>query len=131
MSAGSESEVRKKGLDPTKSQIINTESGGFAKGPMGKIDLEFDKSTINPGQGVFEKMISGAYFGPLCLRTIHTAADDGLFSGSVAGKLKNITKIDTKDVNDFLYHPIGRTNPLSLVFDSKERAGYSNALLSA
>jgi hexokinase len=108
-----------RGLDPTKSQIINTESGAFGKCPMGKIDLEFDKSTINPGEGVFEKMVSGAYFGPLCLRTIHIAADDGLFSGSVAGKLNNIKKLDTKDVNDFLYHPIGRTNPLSLVFDGK------------
>jgi hexokinase len=115
---GSESEGGK-GLDPTKSQIINTESGAFRKGPMGKIDLEFDKSTNNPGEGVFEKMMSGAYFGPLCLRTIRTAADEGLFSGSVAGKLNNIKKLDTKDVNDFLYHPIGRTNPLSLVFDGK------------
>jgi len=108
-----------KGLDPTKSQIINIESGGFAKGPMGTIDLQFDQSTINPGQGTFEKMISGAYFGPLCLRTIHTAADDGLFSNPIAGKLKKITKIETKDANDFLYHPIGRTNPLSAVFDAR------------
>jgi hexokinase len=108
-----------KGLDPTKSQIINIESGGFAKGPMGTIDLQFDQSTINPGQGTFEKMISGAYFGPLCLRTIHAAADDGLFSNSIAGKLKKITKIETKDANDFLYHPIGRTNPLSAVFDAR------------
>jgi hexokinase len=110
-----------KGLNPAKSQIINTESGAFDKGPMGKIDLEFDKSTINPGQGTFEKMISGAYFGPLCLKTIHTAADDGLFSGPVAGKLKKITKIATKDVNDFMYYPIGKTNPLSSVFDSNDQ----------
>jgi hexokinase len=109
-----------RGLDPIKSQIINTESGAFGKGPMGKIDLEFDKSTINPGEGVFEKMVSGAYFGPLCLRTIHIAADDGLFSGSVAGKLNNIKKLDTKDVSDFLYHPIAGTNPLSLAFDGRD-----------
>ena len=111
--------IKTRGLDPTKSQIINTESGGFAKGPTGKIDRQFDQSTINPGQGTFEKMISGAYFGPLCLRTIHVAADDGLFSSPVAGKLKKITKIETKDVNNFLYYPIGKTNPLSLVFNGK------------
>ena len=86
---------------------------------MGTIDLQFDQSTINPGQGTFEKMISGAYFGPLCLKTIHTAADDGLFSNPITGKLKKITKIETKDANDFLYHPIGKTNPLSAVFDAK------------
>jgi hexokinase len=88
---------------------------------MGKIDLEFDKSTNNPGEGVFEKMMSGAYFGPLCLRTIHSAADDGLFSRSVAEKLNNIKKLDTKDVNDFLYHPAGKTSPLSLAFYSKNK----------
>ena len=108
------------GLDPTKSQIINTESGGFAKGPVGTIDRQFDQSTINPGQGTFEKMISGAYFGPLCLKTIHVAADDGLFSGPVAAKLKKITKIETKDANDFLYYPVGKSNPLSLVFSDKD-----------
>ena len=109
-----------KGLDPSKSQIINTESGGFAAGPMGAIDRQFDQSTINPGQGTFEKMISGAYFGPLCLKAIHTAADDGLFSGPVAAKLKKITKTETKEVNDFLYYPVGKSNPLSLVFADKD-----------
>lgn len=108
-----------KGLDPTKSQIINTESGGFAKGPRGKIDLQLDQSTINPGEGVFEKMISGAYFGPLCLRTIHAAADEGLFTTSIREKLKKIQNLETKDVNNFLYHPIGKTNPLSLVFNGR------------
>ncbi len=109
-----------KGLDPAKSQIINTESGGFAKGPMGKIDLQLDQSTINPGQQTFEKMISGAYLGPLCLRTIHAAADDGLFSSSIANSLKKIQNLETKDVNDFLCRPIGKPNPLSLVFDNTD-----------
>jgi hexokinase len=109
-----------KGLDPAKSQIINTESGGFAKGPMGKIDLQLDQSTINPSQQTFEKMISGAYLGPLCLRTIHAAADDGLFSSSTANSLKKIQNLETKDVNDFLCCPIGRTNLLSLVFDNTD-----------
>jgi hexokinase len=110
-----------KGLDPAKSQIINTESGAFGKAPRGKIDLDYDKTTINPEQQTFEKMISGAYFGPLCLRTIQTAADDGLFSTKPVEKLQKIKELSTKDINDFMYHPASSNNPLSLALaDSGE-----------
>ena len=111
-----------KGLDPAKSQIINVESGGFAKAPRGKIDLDYDQSTINPGQQTFEKMISGAYFGPLCLRSINVGADDGLFSKAAAEKLRKIKELSTKDISDFMYHPVGTGNPLSSALaDSDER----------
>ena len=103
-----------KGLDPAKSQIINTESGAFGKAPRGKIDLDYDKTTINPEQQTFEKMISGAYFGPLCLRTIQTAADNDLFSSKPVEKLQKIKELSTKDINDFMYHPASSNNPLSL-----------------
>ena len=76
---------KKQDLDAVKSQIINVESGGFAKAPMGIIDKEFDKSTINPGEHTFEKMISGAYLGPLILETITQAVKDELFS-EIAGE---------------------------------------------
>jgi len=108
-----------KGLDRTKSQIINTESGAFGKGPLGKIDMEFDQSTINPGQQTFEKMISGAYLGPLCLRTICAAANEGLFSLALAGQLKQIKELTTKDLGDFMYHPTAGSNPLSSALAGK------------
>jgi hexokinase len=109
-----------KGLDPAKSQIINVESGGFAKAPRGKIDLDYDQSTIDPGQQTFEKMISGAYFGPLCLRTINVAADDGLFSKAAAETLRKIKELSTKDISDFMYHPVGTGNPLSSALAGKD-----------
>jgi len=101
-----------KDLDLLKSQIINTESGNFGKIKQGKIDAAFDKSTVNPGVHKFEKMISGAYLGPLCLATIHKACDDGLFSTGVANALWQISELDTKDMNAFLLYPYGQ-NPLA------------------
>ena len=95
-----------------KSQIINTESGNFGKIKQGKIDAAFDKSTVNPGVHKFEKMISGAYLGPLCLATIHKACDDGLFSTGAANALWQISELDTKDMNAFLLYPYGN-NPLA------------------
>jgi hexokinase len=101
-----------KGLDSSKCQIINTESGNFGKIKQGKIDVALDKSTINPGVQKFEKMISGAYLGPLFLQTIQKACDDGLFSTGVANALWQISELDTKDMNAFLLYPYGQ-NPLA------------------
>jgi hexokinase len=54
-------------------------------------------------------MISGAYLGPVCLRTIHKACNDGLFTDSVADALRRIPELETKDMNDFLQYPYGDT----------------------
>jgi hexokinase len=101
-----------KNLDLLKSQIINTESGNFGKIKQGKIDAVFDKSTVKPGIHKFEKMISGAYLGHLCLAAIHKACDDCLFSPHVANALWQISELDTKDMNAFLLYPYGN-NPLA------------------
>jgi hexokinase len=96
-----------KDLDPLKRQIINTESGSFGRIRQGKSDIAFDKSTVNPGVHKFEKMISGAYLGPLCLRTIQKACVENLFSTPVAGSLWEMSELETKDMNDFLLYPYG------------------------
>jgi hexokinase len=107
------SNVKKnKDLDPSKSQIINTESGGFGKISRGKIDVAFDKSTVNPGVHKLEKMISGAYLGPVCLRTIHKACVENMFSTAVAGELWQMSELETKDMNEFMQYPYGK-NPLA------------------
>jgi hexokinase len=105
--------TKKKDLDPAKTQIVNVESGAFGKAPRGTLDLQFDESTLNTGMSTFEKMISGAYLGPLCLHCARAAAADGLFSTAAAEKLDSVREIDTKDINDFMYHPKGTGNPLA------------------
>ena len=105
--------TKTKDLDPTKTQIINVESGAFGKAPRGAIDLQFDESTLDPGMSTFEKMISGAYLGPLCLHCARVAAEDGLFSKGVGESLTTINQIDTKDVNEFMYSPTSGDNPLA------------------
>ncbi|MCK5093670.1 MAG: hexokinase [Spirochaetes bacterium] len=100
-------------LDINKNQIINVESGNFGKSPKGTIDDALDKATINPGKYTFEKKISGAYFGKLCLGTIQLAADNSLFSTSANKKLKAILSLGAKDINDFMLYPAGVDNPLA------------------
>jgi hexokinase len=105
--------TKAKDLDLTKSQIINVESGGFGKAPQGKIDKDFDQSSNSPGMYTFEKMISGAYLGPLCLWTVRAAAEEGLLSKDSAENLNKIKELSTKGINDFMSYPQGKGGPLS------------------
>ena len=104
--------AKAKDLDPAGSQIINVESGAFGKAPRGAIDKKFDKSLLNPGVNIFEKMISGAYLGPICLWTIRSAAKAKLFSSDTAERLAGINELSTKEVSDFIYNQQAGDNPL-------------------
>jgi len=104
--------TKKKDLDAAHSQIVNAESGGMGKGYRGKLDVRFDKATVNPGSNKFEKMISGAYLGPLCLFVLKQACRDGLFSKPVAAAIKEVPALDTKELDAFMRYPDG-DNPLA------------------
>jgi len=119
--------TKTKDLDPAKSQIVNVESGGFGKAPQGKIDKEFDQSSLNPGMYTFEKMVSGAYLGPLSLWTLRKAADNALFSKDFAEKIKNVEKATTKAISVFLSFPQGRDGPLSSALQSANEDDISTA----
>ncbi|MBN1795101.1 MAG: hypothetical protein JW804_00350 [Sedimentisphaerales bacterium] len=116
-----------KDLPPDKSQIINIESGAFSKAPVGTIDKSFDAKTNNPGMQLLEKMISGAYLGPLCLEAIRTAAKSGLFTSIESERIGRITSIDTKSISDYLAEPVARCHILGEVLSSM--SNYDKAVM--
>jgi hexokinase len=85
--------------------IINVESGGYEFKDRGDIDLEFDKSTKDPGQYTFEKMISGRYQGGILLATVKRAAQEGLFSKDFTDKVLKLDDLTTIEMNNFLFYP--------------------------
>jgi len=105
--------TKKSELEPDREQVINVESGSFQKAPRGKIDLELDESTLDPGRYTFEKMFSGAYLGTLCLKTLQEAGRQELFSKAVTEELLAIEDMGTKDVNSFMRYPQGNS-PLAM-----------------
>lgn len=105
--------AKAKDLDPTKAQIINVESGGFGKAPRGTVDKQLDAESAGPGVNVFEKMISGAYIGPMCHATMRLAAEGGLFSPQTAEALSALPETSTKQISDFLSSSQGSDNPLA------------------
>jgi len=101
-------------LDPGKEQIVNVESGSFAKAPRGAIDLQLDESTLDPGKYTFEKMFSGGYLGALCLKALQQACKQGLLSEIAGEQLLACKDVQTKDVNSFMRNPKG-DNPLAVI----------------
>lgn len=94
--------IRKlEGLDLAKSQIINVESGAFRKIEQTDLDIEFDKTTVNPGDYKFEKMFAGGYFGGLCLSTLKAAAKEGVL-GASAGAILALKELSSEEVNNFV-----------------------------
>lgn len=74
---------------PFGRTIINTEWGAFSKGlPLTKFDGDMDAASINPGEQIYEKTISGMYLGEIVRRVLLKMAEEGaLFGNSVPDKL--------------------------------------------
>ncbi len=89
----------------TNQMIINMESGGFDKMPMGKFDKILDSKSNNPGIALFEKMISGVYLGNCIAETIKAAANEGIFSES--NKISELPNFTAENVDQFLREPYG------------------------
>jgi len=101
------------GLDPAGSQIVNTESGSFARGIHGPVDDAFDATMATPGKYRHEKTISGAYLGALCLFAARAAARAGAMSAAAEPELARLPGLSTRELNDFLLFPDGDGSPLS------------------
>ncbi len=97
--------------DAEGSQVVNTESGSFARGPRGPVDDSFDATMANPGRYRHEKTISGAYLGALCRFAAGSAAAAGCLSAGTARRLQDAPALSTKELNDFLLCPDRRDNP--------------------
>jgi hexokinase len=104
--------MKKPDLDPTKSQIINIESGNFGKAPRTDLDIIFDNSTVNPGNYTFEKMFSGGYFGGLCLSILKIAAKENVFSEETAAEILSLNELTSENVNNFICNTTTGRGPL-------------------
>lgn len=81
------------GLPPKGTMMINTEGGGYALAPRTDLDIAFDRTTNDPGYHICEKMVSGAYIGPLCEFLLKKASEEEVF-GPYMQKLHHVTSAD-------------------------------------
>ncbi|MCS6898363.1 MAG: hypothetical protein RMJ98_01080 [Myxococcales bacterium] len=118
------------GLEGAGRQPINIESGGFGRCPQTALDRDFDRTTANPGQQTFEKMISGAYLGSLGLRVLQQGASEGLLSAVGASLLSGVQALTTQELSAFLANPFEPGLLASLGWSPADR-GIVHHLLSA
>lgn len=80
--------------------IISTEWGAFSNGlPLTEFDREMDAASINPGEQIFEKTISGMYLGEIVRRVLLKMSEEGgLFGKSVPQKLSTSFILGTPDL---------------------------------
>jgi hexokinase len=97
------------------AQVVNTESGSFARGARGPVDDAFDATTASPGRYRHEKTISGAYLGSLCWFAAREAARAGCVSPEAARRIESLPSVSTRQLNDFLVFPDVDTHPLGAV----------------
>lgn len=118
------------GLPAGGSMIINAESGAFDKAPRSKFDDAADAKTGNPGIGLLEKMIAGAYLGGVGLEIYKAAAKEGLFSKEAASALGGLGALETMDFDNFCagFKKEGRDNVLDTIFANPDDAKMAKRL---
>lgn len=95
--------------EKTSSMVINMESGGYNRMPMGEFDDLFDGATNNPGNQRLEKMLSGAYQGGLIHLTVLKAIEEGLFSADFVTRYKELPTLTMRNIDDFCFYPYGES----------------------
>ncbi|MQL76421.1 hypothetical protein Taro_008806 [Colocasia esculenta] len=81
-------------------QIINTEWGAFSNSlPLTEFDRDMDSASINPGEQIFEKTISGMYLGEIVRRILLKMANTtALFGVSAPEKLCTPFTLSTPNI---------------------------------
>lgn len=97
--------TKAKNLQQDRTMVINVESGNFNGAPMSKFDKMFDATLKDPGVGLFEKMISGAYMGGLGLTVLQCAAREGMLSKGAADAILAMKDMPTMDFDNFVANP--------------------------
>ncbi len=101
------------------AMIVNTESGYFDRIPPGAIDTALNKTTVNPLEHQFEKMMSGRYLGQLILLTLQKAVSDGLFSEETGASILSLNALSLSEISSFL-SDISARNLLSDLCKTRE-----------
>ncbi|GAB1484031.1 hexokinase [Treponema sp.] len=117
-----ETRIPKIGFENNEApQIVVCESGSYHTRYTGRLDLEFDATLKNPGQYTYEKMIAGAYLGPLSLFMLKRAISDGVLVFRRSDELMQMEMLQTKDLNGFMHSPLTGEGPLAALFGPDER----------
>lgn len=94
---------KSQGLLPKSGyMVINTEWGNFWSShlPVTEFDKALDADSINPGDHIFEKLISGMYLGEIVRRLLLKLAEDAsLFGDEIPSRLRKQYVLTTPNIS--------------------------------
>ncbi|GAB4852662.1 hexokinase A [Ancistrocladus abbreviatus] len=82
--------------------VINMEWGNFCSShlPSTEYDMALDAESLNPGEQIYEKMISGMYLGEIVRRVLYRMAREAAFFGdAIPEKLERQFALRTPDMS--------------------------------
>ncbi|XP_057538301.1 hexokinase-1 [Amaranthus tricolor] len=89
-------------LPKTGEMVINMEWGNFRSShlPLTEYDEALDEESLNPGEQIYEKMISGMYLGEIVRRVLFKMAEEAnVFGDTVPAKLRTPFVLRTPDMS--------------------------------
>uniref|UniRef100_A0A0C9S8H1 Phosphotransferase n=1 Tax=Wollemia nobilis TaxID=56998 RepID=A0A0C9S8H1_9CONI len=89
-------------LPKSGNMVINMEWGNFWSShlPMTEYDVAFDAESLNPGEQIFEKLISGMYLGEIVRRVLlRIAEESALFGDTTTSKLAVPFQLSTPHIS--------------------------------
>ncbi|MCL2266238.1 MAG: hexokinase [Treponema sp.] len=101
-------------------QIVVCETGNFNIKNRGRLDIEYDNTTKNPGGYFLEKAAAGAYLGPLTLHILKQAVKDKVLQFKKSDELLAMPHLETRFLNEFTHAPLTAQGPVGSLFDTKE-----------
>ena len=97
------------------TMVVNIEAGGYGQFPTGDFDRAVDARSNNPGEHLYEKMVSGGYFGEIALEMLQGAIQEGLLAGQAPEVL------EMKAICAFLEDPGSPTPLMAFCGDPTEK----------
>ena len=105
---------------PSSPQIVVCETGNFNIRNRGRLDMEYDSTTKNPGGYFLEKASAGAYLGPLTLHILKQAVKDKILRFKKSDELMAMPHLETRFLNEFTHAPLSAQGPLGTLFAPDE-----------
>jgi len=115
-----ETNIPKIGFNSSSPQIVVCENGNFNIRHRGRLDIEFDNTTKNPGSYALEKATAGAYLGPLTFHILKQAIKDKIICFKKSDELLNMPHLETRFLNEFNHSPLTAQGPLGSLFAADE-----------
>lgn len=92
------------------NMVVNMEAGIYTGLAQGTVDRQVDDASQFPGDHMYEKMISGGYFGDVLFGTFKLVCDAGLLSEASATALMRLGTVSLKTVTQYIEGRGGEDN---------------------